>query len=121
MLAKCILLPVLLAVCTIAADPVGHGATVDYVYQYDYPAWIENLAVRPNGFILPATATSAVLEQLNPITGKLEVVADFSEHGNAIMSIADMHSDRYLVNTMYCDLSILSVSQPWCPHFSPVK
>lgn len=91
------------------AEAVARAPSVDLVYQYEDAVWIENLAVRPNGWILPATATSAILTQLNPVNGEQQVLCDWSEEGNAIMSITDIQPDVFLANTMYCDLSILSV------------
>ncbi len=91
------------------AQAVARAVSVDLVYQYEGAVWVENLAVRPNGWILPATATSAVLTQLNPVNGKQQVLHDWSEEGNAIMSITDVQPDVFLANTMYCDLTILAV------------
>lgn len=74
--------------------------------------WIENLAVRKsNGNILLATASSAVLYQVDPISSKHEVVHNFTEYGNAIMSITEANdsSDVFLINTMECDIYKLAV------------
>ena len=91
------------------ANVIARSASVELVYQYEGAVWIENLAVRPDGWILPATATSAVLTQLNPVNGEQQVLHDWSKEGNAIMSITDVQPDVFLANTMYCDLSILAV------------
>jgi len=87
----------------------ARALSADLIYQYEGAVWIENLAVRPNGWILPATATSAVLTQLNPVNGEQQVLHDWSEEGSSIMSITDVQPDVFLANTMYCDMSILSV------------
>lgn len=93
---------------------VVNAASVELVYQYEGAVWVENLAVRPNGWILPATATSAVLTQVNPINGEQRVLHDWSDEGNAIMSITVVQPDVFLANTMYCDLTILAVSNLFC-------
>ena len=90
------------------------GLRADLVYQYDTPTWIENLAVRADGQILLATATSAVLAQLDPITGKQYVVLNKTSIGNAIMSITEIVPDMFLINTLDCDMSILSVRNLRC-------
>ncbi len=87
-------------------------AVANLVYQYQGAVWVENLAVRPNGWIIPARATSAVLTQLNPATGEIQVLHDWSAVGSAIMSITVVQPDVFLANTMYCDLTILQVRYP---------
>lgn len=73
--------------------------------------WIENLDVRrSNGYILPATASAAILYQVDPATRRQEVVHNFSDYGDAIMSVAAVGPDLFLINTMYCDIYKLSVS-----------
>ncbi|KAF2095828.1 hypothetical protein NA57DRAFT_78606 [Rhizodiscina lignyota] len=83
------------------------GSSESLVHKYPR-TWIENLAVRPNGRILPATATSAVLMELNPANGEQRVVHNFTGAGgnaNAIMTIADVQGqDLFLINTMECDI-----------------
>ncbi|KIX93435.1 uncharacterized protein Z520_10854 [Fonsecaea multimorphosa CBS 102226] len=91
--------------CT--AEAVASASSVQLVYQYQDAVWVENLAVRPNGWILPATATSAILTQLNPANGQQQVIHDWSAVGSSIMSITDVQPDLFLANTMYCDLLIL--------------
>ena len=93
---------------------VVNAASVELVYQYEGAVWVENLAVRPNGWILPATATSAVLTQINPKNGEVQVLHDWSDEGNAIMSITSVENNVFLANTMYCDLTILQVSILFC-------
>ena len=100
------------AIFTIKA--VVNAASVELVYQYEGAVWVENLAVRPNGWILPATATSAVLTQINPKNGETQVLHDWSDEGNAIMSITAVENNVFLANTMYCDLTILQVSNLFC-------
>jgi hypothetical protein len=78
------------------------------LYQYDTPTWIENFAVRRNGQILPARATSAILTQLDLQRGTQETIADETKVGSAIMGITEVFPDLYAMNTMYCDLSKLS-------------
>lgn len=91
------------------AASVSSQVSVDLVYRYKVPTWIENLVVRPNGWILLAEATTAALIQLNPATGEQQVVHDWSAQGSSIMSITDVRPDVFLANTMYCDLTILEV------------
>jgi len=44
---------------------------------------VEDIDVRPNGWLLPTTTTSSLLNQLNPTTGELYLVYDLSA-GNGI-------------------------------------
>lgn len=78
------------------------------IYQYDTPTWIENFAVRANGRILPARATSAVLSELDLESGMQRTVTNKSSVGNAIMGITEVAPDLFAMSTMYCDLSSLS-------------
>lgn len=93
------------------ASASASAPSVQLVYQYQGAVWVENLAVRPNGWILPATASSAILTQINPVNGQQQVVHDWSAVGSSIMSITDVQPDLFLVNTMYCDLTILAVGK----------
>ncbi|KAJ4299319.1 hypothetical protein N0V90_004563 [Kalmusia sp. IMI 367209] len=86
----------------------GKGIS-ELLYQYNEPTWIENLAVRGNGLILPATATSAVLTELSLVDGHARTVANESGVGNAIMGITEVLPDLFAMNTMYCNLTTLSV------------
>ena len=61
------------------AAAAARKCSVVLVYQYEDAVWVENLAVRPNRWILPATATSAVLMQLNPVNGEQQVLHDWSK------------------------------------------
>ncbi|OAP59705.1 hypothetical protein AYL99_07003 [Fonsecaea erecta] len=92
--------------CT--AETVAPASPVQLVYQYQDAVWVENFAVRPNGWILPATATSAILTQLNPANGQQQTIHDWSAVGSSIMSITDIQPDLFLANTMYCDMSLLA-------------
>lgn len=87
------------------------AASAELVYQDEEISWIENIAVAPNDTVLLATATSAKLHQVDIVSGSRRLVYDWSDVANAIMSITDLESGLFLVNTMYCDMSILSVSQ----------
>ncbi|KAJ4350419.1 uncharacterized protein N0V89_009040 [Didymosphaeria variabile] len=84
--------------------------TSEALYQFDEPTWIENFAVRANGLVLPARATSAILTELNLADGNLRTIANESSFGNAIMGITQVAPDFFAMNTMYCDLTILSVN-----------
>lgn len=90
------------------------GVSSELVYQYDGPTWIENLAVRPNGLLLPATATSAVLTEISLRNGRFQTVTNESGVGNAIMGITEVVPDLFAMNSMYCDLKALSASLPIC-------
>lgn len=83
-----------------------HPATV--IYQYPPVTWVENIGVRPNGLLLPVTITSPLLNQLNPITGSLSLVYDFSAAGNAIQSITKIKKDIFIVDVTTCNLSALA-------------
>lgn len=72
------------------------------IHQYSPPTWVENLAVRPNGYIIPITTTSSVLNQIDPSTGKLYFLHDFKSAGNAIQSIAEVVPDLFVVNVLTC-------------------
>jgi hypothetical protein len=93
-----------------SGEPTSCPAPVNLVYQFEKPTWIENLAVRANGEILLAEATSGKLTQLDPVTGKRQTVVDKSHVGSAIMSITSVVPDLFLINTLYCNLTILEVS-----------
>lgn len=86
----------------------GAATIPQLVYQYDTPTWIENFAVRQDGSILPARATSAVLTELDLRSGHADVVSNQSSVGSAIMGITKVTPDLFAMSTMYCDLSTLS-------------
>jgi hypothetical protein len=75
------------------------------VYQYNPINWVENLAVRSNGKILPTTTTSPLLNELDPLTGTLHLVHDFSAYGNAIQGIAVVTPDVFAVNVLMCAIA----------------
>jgi hypothetical protein len=75
------------------------------IYQYDPITWVENLAVRPNGWILPISTTSPLLNQLDPATGKLHLVHDFSNYGNAIQGITAVRADVFAVDVLTCNIA----------------
>ena len=81
------------------------------VYQYNPITWVENLAVRPNGFILPITTTSPLLKQLDPMTGNLELVHDFSDYGNAIQGITEVTPDVFAVDVLTCNITALTCTK----------
>ena len=81
---------------------------VDLLYQYPPTAWVENLAVRPNGLILPITTTSPLLNQLDPLKGTVALVNDFSAHGNAIQGITEVTPDVFAVNVLTCNITALT-------------
>lgn len=104
----------LLSTLVTVAKHVAAAPDSSKTLVHQYPrTWIENLAVRPNGWILPVTATSAVLTELNPANGEQRVVHNFTGTGgnaNAIMGIADVQGqDLFFVNTMECDIFKLAV------------
>lgn len=95
----------------LASASIAHALSNAVPVFSDNRTWIENLAVRySNGYILPATASSAVLYEVDPITRGQHVVHNFSDYGSAIMSIANAGPDLFVVNTMYCDIYQLEVS-----------
>lgn len=75
------------------------------IHQYTPPTWVENLAVRPNGLILPITTTSSILNQLDPSTGSLTLIHDFSSSGNAIQGITEIHPDLFVLNVLTCNIT----------------
>ena len=81
------------------------------IYQYQPVTWVENLAVRSNGWILPITTTSPLLNQLSPDSGALKLVHDFSDYGNAIQGITAMTSDVFAVDVLTCNITALICTQ----------
>ena len=75
------------------------------IYQYDPITWVENIALRPNGKILPITTTSPLLNELDPATGTLRLMHDFSSHGNAIQGITEVTPDVFAVNVITCTIA----------------
>ncbi|KAK3669809.1 hypothetical protein LTR78_010326 [Recurvomyces mirabilis] len=96
--------------------------TATLIYQYDPITWVENLAVRPNGSILPITTTSPRLNQLDPRAGTLQLVHDFSDHGNAIQGITAVGHDSYAVDVLTCNITALTCTSgsvtTWLVSFS---
>ena len=84
----------------------------ELVYQYPPPTWVENLAVRPNGWIIPVRASSPILTQLNPATGEIQALHDWSAVASSIMGITVVKPDVFMASTMYCDLLALQVRNP---------
>ena len=88
--------------------PKAISLPTELLHQFPPPTWVENLVLRPNGAILPITTTSTILNQLDPITGSLDLVYDFSAHGNAIQGItqlsADGEQDSYVLNVLTCNI-----------------
>ena len=74
------------------------------LYQFNPITWVENLAIRPNGLIIPTSTTSPLLNQLDPKTGTLTLVHDFSAHGNAIQGITAVRPDVFVVDVLTCDI-----------------
>ncbi|GAB7338157.1 hypothetical protein MBLNU457_4508t1 [Dothideomycetes sp. NU457] len=93
----------LAAVC--ATRP--HNATVKLVHQYQPITWVENLAIRPNGFVLPIFQlnTSSSLTQIDPRTGESCEIYDFSAAGNTLSSITAVQPDVFAVVVTTCSLS----------------
>ncbi|KAI1262653.1 hypothetical protein F5Y18DRAFT_396922 [Xylariaceae sp. FL1019] len=85
--------------------------TPSIVHQYAPVAYVESLAVRPNGHILPITTTSSILDELDPETGTLTPVYDFSAVGNAIQGIVALPGDAILVNALICNISQLTCTE----------
>ncbi|KAJ9655900.1 hypothetical protein H2198_005341 [Neophaeococcomyces mojaviensis] len=79
------------------------------LHQYDPITWVENLAVRPNGEILPiiTLGTSAILNKVNPVSDEVSQVHNFSPAGNSIQSIATVTPDVFAVNVFTCNISAL--------------
>lgn len=82
-------------------------APADLLYQYAPVTWVENIAVRPNGWLLPVTITSPVLNQLNPTISELLLVHDFSAAGNAIDGITDILPDLFAVDVLRCNITAI--------------
>lgn len=80
----------------------------ELIHQYRPITWVENLAVRPNGWILPITTTSPVLNQLDPASGTLELVHDFAAYGNAIQGITSVTPDVFAVDVLTCNITTLA-------------
>ncbi|KAK3063889.1 hypothetical protein LTS18_011955 [Coniosporium uncinatum] len=81
------------------------------VHQYQPVTWVENLAVRPNGNLLPITTTSPLLNQLDPSNGQLQLVHDFSAVGNAIQGITALCPDVFVVNALTCNITALTCTR----------
>jgi len=81
-----------------------HNATVKLVHQYQPITWVENLAFRPNGFILPIFElnTSSSLTQVNPKSGESFEIYDFSAAGNSLSSISAVQPDLFAVVVTTC-------------------
>lgn len=75
------------------------------IHLYKPITWVENIAVRPNGQLLPITTTSSILNQLDPKTGKLTFVHDFATAGNAIQGIAEVLPDFFVANVLTCNIT----------------
>ncbi|KAF2107788.1 hypothetical protein BDV96DRAFT_588752 [Lophiotrema nucula] len=87
----------------------GQNALLTLVYQFAAPKWIENIAVRPNGNILSiaSVGTGAVLNQINPRSGQMSEVYDFSSAGNSIQGITSLCPDLFVLNVLNCSLQTL--------------
>lgn len=100
-----------IAPAILVASVLAEGnASVELLYRYNEPTWIENIAVRPNGLVLPARATSALLTEFNLSDGNALTLANQSDVANAIMGITEIVPDLFAMNTMECDLKALAVS-----------
>lgn len=75
------------------------------IHQYAPPTWVENLAIRPNALMLPIATTSSILNQLDPSTGSLTLIHDFSSAGNAIQGITEIHPDLFALNVLTCNIT----------------
>ena len=109
----------LLPLTLLTLASLTHAATNAVPVFSEDKTWIENIAVRSsNGNVLLATASSAVLYQVDPISSKHEVVHNFTEYGNAIMSITETLAspEVFLINTMDCDIYKLAVSRQDLSH-----
>ena len=94
-----------------ADDNKTHNVQV--VHQYPPGSWVENLALRPNGKILPVLVTSPVLNQVDPWTGSLTEIYDFSSYGNAMTGIVKLRDDIFVVDVSNGNLSDLANYGPW--------
>ena len=97
---KFTLLCLLSSICSGQSQAKNH-----LILEYDPITWVENLAIRPNGKILPITTTSPLLNELDPATGTLQLVHDFSSYGNAIQGIAEVAPDVFAVNVLTCTIA----------------
>lgn len=79
------------------------------IYQYNPITWVENLAVRPNGWLLTTTTTSPLLNQTDPVFGELYLVHDFSSAGNSIQGITEILPDLYAVDALTCNITSLTL------------
>lgn len=95
----------LIAGAATPADTPTKVPSARLIYQYKPMTWVENIAVRPNGQLLPITTTSSVLNYLDPKTGKLTFVHDFAAAGNAIQGIAEVHPDLFVINVLTCNIT----------------
>lgn len=95
-------------------NPYTNDTAANHViYQYAPVAWVENLAVRPNGWLLPilSLGTSPLLNQLDPATGELRLVHDFSSAGNCIQGITEVLPDLFVVDALTCNTTALTCTQ----------
>ena len=80
----------------------------ELIHQYKPITWVENVAIRPNGWLLPITTTSPVLSQLDPTTGTSKLVHDFSAYGNAIQGITEITLDVFALDVLTCNITTLT-------------
>lgn len=101
----------LTATLLVTAAKLVHSQTAtNLIHQFSPPYWVENLAVRPNGNIIPVATlgTSAILQQLNPTTNTLQEIHDFSNVGNSIQGITSVAPDVFVVDILTCSTANLN-------------
>lgn len=76
----------------------SYPLTVTALHTFDYPTWLENLAIRSNGEILTTRLDTPVLYQVNHLTGTPVEVASWnaSEWAGAL-GIAETKTDVFYV------------------------
>ena len=103
-----------------------HNATVKIIHQYQPVTWVENLAIRPDGFVLPIFQlnTSSSLTQVNPKTGESFEIYDFIAAGNSLSSITAVTPDLFAVVVVSCSQTLVCTTGSgsiWRVDFRPTK
>lgn len=116
-MAFCALLSITFALLSVLPDSTSaiplecpSVANVSTIYQFPYPTFVENLAVRSNGHILATIIGAAQVWDVNPITCTASLAYEFPDT-NAVVGISEVGHDIFAVATGNFSLSTVS-SEP---------